>query len=87
MRCFDLACAPVLTRVAGFGKNVVPLFGLWIWSGFGEAAAQSVERFWEERSLNHLRAFGEGCFHRVIPGRCRVREFCFTSGCENREPG
>src|ERR1035441_2974280 len=60
MRCFHFACAAILARVAGSGKNVVALFGfrrsgIRIWP-------QCVERLRKNRSLRHCREFCEAYF-------------------------
>jgi hypothetical protein len=56
---FHLASAAILARVAGFGKNVVPFFRLWIWGGCAAFAYCDLEN----RSPSCIPGFGYGCFH------------------------
>src|ERR1039458_6226606 len=63
MRCFHFARAAILARVAGFGKNVVPLSSLWTWGGGLGLRHTFAEGDWENRSLGRCREFGDGCFH------------------------
>src|SRR5678816_3575953 len=53
MRCLHLARTAILSRVAGFGKNVVPLLRLWTWDRRFGIRTQSVKCFLEYRSLVH----------------------------------
>ena len=66
MRRFHLARAAILARVAGFGKNVVPLPGFWR-GGFG-IWPQRVKCLREHRRLHGGRKGGDGCFHVFISG-------------------
>jgi hypothetical protein len=56
MRRLHLALAAILTYVAGFGKNVISLFGPWIWGRFLGIRAQPVKCFWENRSFAHTKS-------------------------------
>ena len=53
MRGFHLALSAILPVVAGFGKNVVPLGWLRIWTGGFGVRSQSVTFFWENRRFAH----------------------------------
>src|ERR1017187_10216565 len=64
MRCFHFARAAILARIAGFGKNVVPLLRLWTWSGFLGIRTRFMDYGLENRSLRCFREFGHGCFHK-----------------------
>jgi hypothetical protein len=61
MRCFHLARAAILARVAGLGESVVPLL---TWSGCLGIGPQPVMGLWENRRLRCFRIFGFGCFHK-----------------------
>jgi hypothetical protein len=52
-RRFYLARGAILTRVAGFGKNVVAFSGLWSWGGFFGIGPPAVKCFWENRGIAH----------------------------------
>ena len=66
MRSFHFARAAILPRVAGFGKNVVALFGFR--GGGFRNGPQGVERLRENRSLRHCREFGCEWLHKFIYG-------------------
>ena len=69
MRGFHLARAAILAHVAGFGKNVVPLFGLWMRQGLLLIGSERVQGLRKGRSLWRDRRFGGVIFHKVIsPG-------------------
>ena len=51
MRCFHFASPALLTQVAGFGKNVVALFGFRIWHDFVVIRSQLVQSLWKNGSL------------------------------------
>jgi hypothetical protein len=53
MSRLHLARTAILTRVAGFGKSVVPFFGLWTCEGLLGIWAQPVQCFWKNRNLFH----------------------------------
>jgi hypothetical protein len=53
MLCLYLSLTAILAGVAGFGKNVVPLFRLWTCGGFLSIRPQPVRRFGENRSFAH----------------------------------
>jgi hypothetical protein len=64
MRCFHFARATILTHVAGFGKNVVALFGFWMWQGFLLIGSGLVHGLWKNRSFWRGRKFGGVIFHK-----------------------
>jgi len=68
MRCFDLARAPVLPRVPGLGKNVVPLLQLWTLGGFRGFSPQLMGCSGENGSLRCLHEICHGCFHDLTYG-------------------
>jgi ABC-type uncharacterized transport system permease subunit len=66
MRSFHLARAAILAQVAGFGKNVVPLFGFWIGHGFLLIGPHLMEGLRKNWSLQFGCMFGGVIFHKLI---------------------
>ena len=65
LRRFHLARAAILPQVAGFGKNVVPLFRFWLGNGFiviGSGLVHGLRKNW---GLRRSRKFGGGVFHKA----------------------
>jgi hypothetical protein len=66
MRCLHLASPALLTQVAGFGENVVTLFGILKWHDLVAIRPQPVEGSWKDGRLRCDREVDEGFSHGEI---------------------
>ena len=66
MRCLHFPRAAILTQIAGFGKDVVPLFGLWIGHGVFLIRSHRMDGLWKHRGLRFGCKFVGMVFHELF---------------------
>ena len=66
MRCLHFPRAAILTQIAGFGKDVVPFFGLWIGHGGFLIRSHRMEGLWKRRGLRFICKFVDMVFHKLF---------------------